>query len=439
MEFWDHFWLLFRFTAEGYAANYIFSFTLLRREKFFQRLVLSVSILLCALLPMSGLCVFVPVETAWLQVICFGIILGPMNLAWLAFCFKDSAWNLIFCAVFGVMTKLGTIQLVEALRLVFSYSDIPQLLREDSAVGILSQYIVIFIVYVSVYFVIGRHYERSDSLIQCGKRIVPLYLFTAIIMPVITSALTELSDENVAFAMLLNICAAIICFLVIQVQFSLSREMASEGRTATLDALLFESQKQFEVLKESMEIINLKCHDLRHQLYALKSGPVSGSYLDELTDAINIYDSTIKTGNSVLDVILTAKSLRCAASKIDFTCIVEGAKLSFMAESDINSLVGNAIENAMEYEAKIQDEEKRFISLTIRAESSVLFIRVENYWCGEPLEWQSGLPVSTKEGDRRFHGFGMLSMRRIAEKYGGELQVKAEDDLFQVVAVIPLQ
>lgn len=439
MEFGDHFWLLFRFAGESYVANYIFSFTLLRRRKFYCRLAFSAGIVLCALLLMAGLLAVFSPEIPWLQEVCFGLILGPMCFAWLAVCFQDSAWNLVFCAVFGVMTKLGAVQLVEALRLAAAHSGIPTLFGEDSIAGICSQYAVILIVYASTYFIVGRHYERSDSFIRCGKRIVPLYFFTMLVISVITSVLANLPKEDVTSAMVLNVCVSIVCFLVIQVQFSLSREMISEGRTATMDVLLSESQKQFEALKESMEIINLKCHDLRHQLHALKNGPVNSSYLDELAEAINIYDSTIKTGNSVLDVILTDKSLRCAAGKIDFSCIAEGAKLSFMAESDINSLIGNAIENAMEYEAKIEDEEKRFVSLTIRAESSVLFVRVENYWCGEPLEWQAGLPVSTKEDDRRCHGFGMLSMRRIAEKYGGELQVKAEDDLFQVVAVIPLQ
>lgn len=439
MGFWDNFLLLFRFTVEGYVANYIFAFTLLRREKFTLRLTLSMGAVLCSLLLMAAACTVAPAGEIWPQVLCFAVILGPLNFAWLGFCFKDSPWNLIFCVVFGIMTKLGTVQLISAFRHMSEQSAFPELFQDSGAIGLISQYVAIIAIYIGIYFVVGRHYVRSDSFIRCGKRIVPLYLFTAIAMPVITSASGELSIENIVSAVLLDACAAIICFLVIQVQFSLSREMVSEGQKSTLDALLVESQKQFETLKESIEIINLKCHDMRHQLRALESGTINGAYLDELTSAISIYDSTIKTGNGVLDIILTDKSLRCTANKIDFTCIVEGEQLSFMSESDISSLFGNAIENAMEYEASIEDEEKRFISLIVRANADILFIRVENYWCGEPLEWNAGLPVSTKSQDRLSHGFGMLSMRRVVEKYGGELQAKTEDNLFQVIATIPLK
>ena len=178
---------------------------------------------------------------------------------------------------------------------------------------------------------------------------------------------------------------------------------------------------------------------MRHQIRALSSGNVNEEYIKELANTIAIYDSKIRTGNNVLDIILTDKSMRCNANKIDFTCIADGGKLTFMSESDINSLFGNAIENAMEYEASIEDEERRFISLIVKSEANLLFIRIENYWCGEEMDWSNGLPVSTKGASGVLHGFGMLSMRRVVEKYGGEMQVKAKDELFQVLITIPLK
>ena len=55
-------------------------------------------------------------------------------------------------------------------------------------------------------------------------------------------------------------------------------------------------------------------------------------------------------------------------------------------------------------------------------------MHVENP-CAGTLTMRDGLPVTTK-GDEDYHGFGMLSMKTVAEQYGGGLSVRAEDGAF---------
>ena len=50
---------------------------------------------------------------------------------------------------------------------------------------------------------------------------------------------------------------------------------------------------------------------------------------------------------------------------------------------------------------------------------------------------KNGLPVTTKE-DKSVHGYGMLSMKMLAEKYGGELFVSVEGDMFDLDIIFPL-
>jgi hypothetical protein len=61
---------------------------------------------------------------------------------------------------------------------------------------------------------------------------------------------------------------------------------------------------------------------------------------------------------------------------------------------------------------------------------------VENCFNGK-LRFQNELPQTIKE-DTACHGFGMRSMRLIAEKYGGYLAVGAEDNVFRLDIVIPI-
>lgn len=57
--------------------------------------------------------------------------------------------------------------------------------------------------------------------------------------------------------------------------------------------------------------------------------------VNEMASAIEIYDSSIKTGNKVLDTILTEKSLSCSQNKIKLSCLVDGEDLNFISEIDL--------------------------------------------------------------------------------------------------------
>lgn len=197
-----------------------------------------------------------------------------------------------------------------------------------------------------------------------------------------------------------------------------------------------EEQKQYKLVKENIDAINIKCHDLKHQIRHLReTQQVDEKYLDELEKSISIYNSAVRTGNETLDVILTDKRLHCTTNGIQFTCIAEGAKMDFMEAMDIFSLFGNALDNAIEYTEKLVPE-KRFIHLSVRATNQLLLIHIENPFEGQ-LVLQDGIPVTTKS-DKDYHGYGMRSMKYIIRKYGGDLSITTEDMLFQLNIMIPI-
>ena len=145
---------------------------------------------------------------------------------------------------------------------------------------------------------------------------------------------------------------------------------------------------------------------------------------------MNLYNSAVRTGNETLDVVLTDKRLHCATHNIQFTCIADGAKMNFMEVMDIYSLFGNMLDNAIEYEMGLPPA-MRFIHLSVKCTNRMLVIHVEK------LEIRDGLPVTTKRNNGD-HGYGMLSIRRIVQKYDGNLVISTDSQLFQVNIVIPV-
>ena len=88
-------------------------------------------------------------------------------------------------------------------------------------------------------------------------------------------------------------------------------------------------KEHYRIAKENIDIINRKCHDLKHQIAALRdmcTKEEREKYIEEIQDSIQIYEAMVKTGNDVLDTILTEKSLACKENDIVVSCVADGKR-----------------------------------------------------------------------------------------------------------------
>jgi sensor histidine kinase regulating citrate/malate metabolism len=196
---------------------------------------------------------------------------------------------------------------------------------------------------------------------------------------------------------------------------------------------------QYRQSKDNIDMINYKYHDLKHQIAVLRSeeNPEKRkAYLDQMEEEIRRYEVENKTGNKVLDTVLTGKGITCAKNKITFTCVADGTLLDFMETADICSIFGNALDNAIEYERTIAEQEKRLIHVTVSRQKDFLMIRVENYFEGE-LQMEQGNLLTTK-GNKELHGYGIKSIRYTAGKYDGVVEISTGDQWFTLQVMIPI-
>ena len=196
---------------------------------------------------------------------------------------------------------------------------------------------------------------------------------------------------------------------------------------------------QYKQSRESIELINYKYHDLKHQIAVLRSEADPGKreeFLDKMEADIKKYENQNKTGNKVLDTVLTTKSLYCAKHNITFTCVADGTLLDFMDVMDICSIFGNALDNAIECELKIPDKEKRLIHVSVSKQKNFLLLRFENYYDTE-LNYQGGALITTKQ-DKEFHGYGLKSIRYTVNKYDGAVSIDTKENWFDLKILIPV-
>ena len=210
-----------------------------------------------------------------------------------------------------------------------------------------------------------------------------------------------------------------------------------EQDNAILQELLIREQKHYAMTKDTIDLINVKCHDLKHQISVLRNMDEKerDKSLGEVEKAIMIYGNIAKTGNETLDIVLTEKSFLCESYNIRFTYMIDGESLSFMAPYDISSLFGNAIDNAIESVMKEEEREKRIIKLNASLKRMYLTIHIENF-CNEKVRFKDGMPVTNKS-DKKNHGFGVKSMNYVVKKYGGTMTMRQDGCLVSLDILLP--
>lgn len=246
-------------------------------------------------------------------------------------------------------------------------------------------------------------------------------------------------EAGVGNQIVFRVLDALCCFYVLWVQVYEKEKLELQRELNGINNVWKQQKKQYEVTEEIIDSINRKCHDLKHQIRALRQmmdEEEKQVFFNEIENDIMIYDTAVRTGNKALDIILMDKGLFCKNHNIQWSCMADGSRLDFMKLEDIYAVFGNALDNAITAVLGLEDKEKRIISLKIITQKNIIVIQVQNYF-NEKLRFEGGLPITTKS-ESQDHGFGMKSIRYTAEKYNGTITVQAEGQIFTLQILIPI-
>ena len=261
-------------------------------------------------------------------------------------------------------------------------------------------------VYIILLFVV-RFARKAELDVDIRGGLVIIISLVTVIVSIVMSAYLPGGEKRV----LSYIYIIIVDITLIVLQLGIFRIVTQKREVQVYEQLLETERRQHEIAQTTIEAINLKCHDIKHQIAVILASDIDARHsrsIQEIQDCISVYDSIANTGNETLDIIITEKSLLCEQHKIHFSYLADGRCLTFMDIADICCLFGNALDNAIESVSRESDPEKRFISLNVSSQNHLMNIHIENY-CGHDLVFKDGLPVTTKE-KAEDHGFGIKSI-----------------------------
>lgn len=425
------------FMVQLMVGEGIFLLHLDRKRDFFLRLSV------CAAGLMAAAALFpIPVENAWYVSFLF-LSLFLLTLAALRSCFDEPFGNLLFCGVAGYTVQhlayllYTTFNDATQFSAVFGsfvqpYSTGPMVLSDLAWLSIVFYADAYFLVYYGAFELLDPKLKANHDLRLGRNSIVGLsglLIAADVIFNMVTNYYTVGNQASLLLERSYNIlvCAMILALLNDQLS---QRELKDE--LAGVRYVVEQGKRQYELAKKSVDLINIKYHDLRHQSDRLRRQG-RDEELAELDHALDEYAALVKTGSEVLDVILTEKTLLCQERGIQLMCMADGRGLEFVKTHHLYALLGNAIDNAMEA-VQALPEDQRVISFSLKRQGELVHIHVENPCAGE-VAMRDGLPLTTK-GDEDHHGFGTLSMKTVAEQYGGGLSIQAEDGIFALDIVL---
>lgn len=256
-----------------------------------------------------------------------------------------------------------------------------------------------------------------------------VFILSDIVINSIVSWYSTIHFENIYLGIvaLINVLC---CFIGLFYIFEMFYSNNIKNQMKIIEEIQKKESNQYKISKETIDMINIKCHDFRHQIREFGDNQkIDNEAINNLNKLIRIYDSTYHTENEALNVILNEKTLLCNNKNIRFTCIVDGNALNFIENEDIYSLFGNLIDNSIEAVNQLDDNEK-IISLKIKQVGNIVSISIKNGYKGK-IQMENNLPLSKKE-DNIHHGFGMKSIKMVCEKYNGNLRLNIENNIFIV-------
>ncbi len=430
------------FVAEIITAEFLFTFRLKKRKYFVLRALGCIAVLfvIAAFFPEISADAF---YSSFMFLTLFALTVPALRL-----CYDERWQNMVFCALAAYTLQHFAYELANLALSLIVWGKSPILGMYDkeqmdfwafdkqSFLLIFVYLLCYFASYCLVYLFFGRKIKKGSEM-QIKSLSLLFLIGAGLLVNIVLNSVLIYSEMSFVNSVVNYITNLLCCVLLLYGQFGLLLTKELKGELQVVQQLWNQDREQYAALKENIDLINMKCHDMRHQIREIgKSKSLNSETIAEIEKSISLYDSMVKTGNDVLDTILTEKSLLCYRNGIVLTCVADGGLLDFMSAPDLYSLFGNALDNAIEAVTKIEDREKRIIGLRIHAVGELITVNLKNAFQGLVEFDENGFPKTTKE-DKNYHGYGIKSIRYMVEKYDGSVAVQVEDGIFNLNILVP--
>ncbi len=225
--------------------------------------------------------------------------------------------------------------------------------------------------------------------------------------------------------------------------FYLNRQYAMEKKIAYLEkekkALLL---RDYQLLKDTYAANAKMFHDFHNHMDVLYRYLSKGStaeavdYIENLRSPMQVTAQASWVGDEAVDYLINSKIALAASRNIRVETNIEFPHHTNIRSVDLVTVLGNLLDNSLEATEGIEDR-LRFINLTIRRINDMLIIKVENGCSVSPTVVDGDL--QTSKTDKTLHGWGLKSVRTVAEHYDGTVETEHRGHTFRTVVTLSFE
>lgn len=230
--------------------------------------------------------------------------------------------------------------------------------------------------------------------------------------------------------------------IILEVYSKISENFILEKEKAVYTQQINMMSINTEEQKKVMENFHRERHDLINKLIVIKNeleNDREDAVIQNIEDIIqNCHAGKVisDSGNKCIDALINVKYATAKEKGIDFVLKIFIPEDLPINQCDIGIVLGNALDNAIEATEKCRSYDKKIeITMGIRKEALVIVVKnpYENFLRTD----KNGNLLSTKKDINR-HGYGISSMKRVAEKYHGDVIIEDESGKFVITITMNL-
>lgn len=244
--------------------------------------------------------------------------------------------------------------------------------------------------------------------------------------------LSAMPKETQYMLTMIPLCSLISCFLLIEV----AKELISAQMVVLCMCIIFViiiTNYVIFLMIEKYTTVEEKQHEeemiQREILYRNEYYQDMERYQEQIQD-IRLAEEIIYSANPVVNAILKVKSIKAKEKEIPMQVTTLLPQRVSVDIGDMGVLYGNLLDNAIEA-AMAVEQEKRYVHVESKFQEGRLLLSIKN---SKPSGTSSYRQTSKK--DKIKHGRGIRSVRKVAEKYGGELLLKDQGEHFEAALLL---
>ncbi|WP_352401218.1 GHKL domain-containing protein [Anaerotignum sp.] len=340
--------------------------------------------------------------------------------------YKSSIWRRIFAA--SSIFMIGVIcEGIVARTAILLYGPSP---RIEIITYVLSNFLLYLIV-----LVLRRFLGDNDEII-----LPKIHWLCITIIPCISSV-ADIALILGGYEQWINVTVISCLFLINIAFFYLYVQLVEKYEVEMQNQFLAQQNRaylqQIQVIGAAEDNIKRLQHDYKNHLIALKEmtngkNESFKEYVRVLEEKMSLDSNYVMTGNKILDGLINYKVRILYDLGIDVDININIPDNIGIQDFDIVVILGNLLDNAIR---ALQHQGKGSFAIKFFYDRGTIFLQTRNTFSGELKRKGNSFFTTKKETDEP-HGLGLNNVKRIVEKYNGELDITTENNFFDVEIVM---